>query len=207
MDEAGLRTAHIVGNSLGGYVALQLAARGRAESVVAIAPAGGWAAGDDSYRGTLAHFTTMLASVRQAVPHVDAIVARPEGRRLATQFITERYEHIPAELIAHQFVGAAGCTGASDLIDLSLTEGWTLPAAPLACPLRLVWGTEDKLLTWPRTAARFRQEPFEGADWVVMDGVGHCPQLDVPDLTAELILEFATGAVPGGTGRPADASR
>jgi pimeloyl-ACP methyl ester carboxylesterase len=35
MDEAGFETAHIVGNSLGGYVALQLAARGRAQTVVA----------------------------------------------------------------------------------------------------------------------------------------------------------------------------
>jgi pimeloyl-ACP methyl ester carboxylesterase len=33
MDDAGLETAHIVGNSLGGYLALQLAARGRASSV------------------------------------------------------------------------------------------------------------------------------------------------------------------------------
>ena len=46
MDEAGFETAHIVGNSLGGYVALQLAARGRARTVVALAPAGGWAEGD-----------------------------------------------------------------------------------------------------------------------------------------------------------------
>src|SRR3954471_24779918 len=43
MDEAGFKTAHIVGNSLGGYLALQLAARGRARSVVALAPGGGWA--------------------------------------------------------------------------------------------------------------------------------------------------------------------
>jgi pimeloyl-ACP methyl ester carboxylesterase len=41
MDEAGIGRAHLVGNSLGGFVALQLAARGRAESVVALAPAGG----------------------------------------------------------------------------------------------------------------------------------------------------------------------
>jgi pimeloyl-ACP methyl ester carboxylesterase len=41
MDEAGLREAHIVGNSLGGYVAFQLAMRGRALSVVALAPARG----------------------------------------------------------------------------------------------------------------------------------------------------------------------
>ena len=49
MDEAGFETAHLVGNSLGGYVALQLAARGRARTVVAFAPAGGWAQGDESY--------------------------------------------------------------------------------------------------------------------------------------------------------------
>ena len=36
MDDAGFETAHLVGNSLGGYVALQLAARGRARSVVAL---------------------------------------------------------------------------------------------------------------------------------------------------------------------------
>jgi pimeloyl-ACP methyl ester carboxylesterase len=42
MDGAGFATAHVAGNSLGGHVALQLAARGRARTVVAFAPAGGW---------------------------------------------------------------------------------------------------------------------------------------------------------------------
>lgn len=42
MDVAGVTCAHIVGNSLGGWLGLELARRGRARSVVAIAPAGGW---------------------------------------------------------------------------------------------------------------------------------------------------------------------
>ena len=50
LDRAGFRTAHLVGNSLGGYVALQLAARGRAQSVVAFAPAGGWDTGETRTR-------------------------------------------------------------------------------------------------------------------------------------------------------------
>ncbi|HSD77813.1 MAG TPA: alpha/beta fold hydrolase, partial [Solirubrobacteraceae bacterium] len=56
MDDAGMRRAHVVGNSLGGSVALQLAARGRADTVVALAPAGGWAPGDESYREVLDYF-------------------------------------------------------------------------------------------------------------------------------------------------------
>ena len=62
MDDAGFATAHLVGNSLGGYVALQLAARGRARSVVALAPAGGWAPGDESFRDALDHFADDAAS-------------------------------------------------------------------------------------------------------------------------------------------------
>ena len=38
MDEAGFETAHVIGNSLGGRLAFELAVRGRARSVVAFAP-------------------------------------------------------------------------------------------------------------------------------------------------------------------------
>ena len=46
MDAAGFETAHLVGNSLGGWVVLELAARGRARSVTALSPAGGWDVGN-----------------------------------------------------------------------------------------------------------------------------------------------------------------
>ncbi|MDQ3724020.1 MAG: alpha/beta fold hydrolase, partial [Actinomycetota bacterium] len=81
MDEAGLATAHLVGNSLGGYIALRLAARGRAESVVALAPAGGWAEGDPALPQTLARFTGWQETLRAIGPHADAIVRTAEGRR------------------------------------------------------------------------------------------------------------------------------
>jgi pimeloyl-ACP methyl ester carboxylesterase len=134
MDDAGFATAHLVGNSLGGYTALRLAARGRARTVVALAPAGGWAEGDDSYQETLRHFLTTQDLVQAAAPHAERI----------------------------------------------------------ACPVRFIWGTADRLLRWPSAAARFRAE-LPTADWVVLDGVGHCPQLDVPLETGQLILGFTAG--------------
>ena len=187
MDAAGFGTAAVAGNSLGGYVALELAARGRATAVTALAPAGGWADGDDSFRATLTYFTDMQELLRTAVVHADAIASTPAGRRRATAFIAESYEHIPPELIVHLMRGAAGCPAVGPLIDLALRDGWPLDAAAIGCPVRFVWGTADRILAWPRTAARFRAL-LPQADWVELDGVGHCPQLDVPLETAQLIL-------------------
>jgi pimeloyl-ACP methyl ester carboxylesterase len=53
--------------------------------------------------------------------------------------------------------------------------------------VRVVWGSNDKVLPWPSAATRFREEWLPHADWVVLDDVGHCPQLDVPLVVAELI--------------------
>jgi pimeloyl-ACP methyl ester carboxylesterase len=201
LDEAGWKTAHVVGNSLGGYVALQLAARGRARSVVALAPAGGWAVGDESFREVLGYFTTMQELLRAAAPQAEAIVSTPEGRRRATLMTAERFEHIPPELLAHQIRGAAACPAAAPLVAHALEHGWSLDAERIDCPVRVVWGREDKLLRWPGAAARFRTDWLPTADWIELDGVGHCPQLDVPLEAAQLILGFtARSASPARAG-------
>ena len=197
LDEANIETAHLVGNSLGGFVALQLAARGRARSVVALAPAGGWARGDDSYRELLGSQRSLHAQAVALAPRADALVASPEGRRRATMLQTVNYEHIPAALLAHQLVGIARCTAAGPAIDAVLKSGWSLDAERITCPVRIAWGTEDRLLPWPSAAARYRSDWLPHADWVVLDGVGHAPQLDVPIETAQLILGFTSpGRLP-----------
>lgn len=188
MDDAGFDTAHIVGNSLGGFVALQLAARGRAESVVALAPAGGWADGDESFKETVELLATTQDLLQAAAPYAEAIVASPDGRRRATEFITTNFEHIPAELLAHQIRGAASCQ-AVPLLEYARHEGFSLDAEKITCPVRIVWGTDDKILQWPSAAARFR-DWLPHADWVELAGIGHCPQLDVPLETAQLIVGF-----------------
>ncbi len=189
MDQAGFATAHVVGSSLGGYVALQLASRGRADTVVALAPAGGWASGDESYRELLDFQRTLRRQAKAAAPHADAILASPQGRRRTTRLLTTNFEHIPAELLAHQLVGVANCLGAERMIEQGLRDGWSIDAEKITCPVRVIWGSDDKLLPWPRAAAAYRNQ-LPQADWVLLEGVGHYPQLDVPLETAQLILGF-----------------
>ena len=193
IDEAGFATAHFAGNSLGGFVALQLAARGRARSVVALAPAGGWPEDDDSFRELLATQAVMVEQAKAIAPHAEAILATEEGRRRATRLIVSSFEHIPPELLAHMLLGIAGTSGAGPLVEYALRAGYQLDAERIACPVRLVWGTDDRILPLPDAAVRYREQWLPHADWVELDGVGHAPQLDVPLETAQLILGFTAG--------------
>jgi pimeloyl-ACP methyl ester carboxylesterase len=194
MDEAGMATAHLVGNSLGGYVALQLASRGRARSVVALAPAGGWAHEDPGFGDAQRHFILIRDLLEEAAPRADLIVSTPRGMRRATEFSVTNFEHIPPELIAHAMRGAAACDATVPYVEFSRHHGWPLDAERIDCPVLVAWGSADKLLHWPTAAARYRDEWLPGAEWVILDGVGHCLQLDVPGRTAELVLDFTARA-------------
>jgi pimeloyl-ACP methyl ester carboxylesterase len=159
MDAAGFATAHFAGVSLGGFVALQLAARGRARSVVAFAPGGGWPAGDGMSHDVFAY---------QAGLHEQAA--------------------------ALGLLDIAGCDVPA-LLEVARRDGYSLDAERITCPVRVVWGTEDRLLPWPAAAERYRREWLPHAEWVELDGVGHDPQHEAPLETAELILGLTAGSL------------
>jgi pimeloyl-ACP methyl ester carboxylesterase len=194
MDEAGFQDAHIVGNSLGAYLALALAARGRARSVVALAPAGGWAQSDPRFGDALRYFVLIRELLAEAAPRADEIVSTREGMRRATEVMVTNFEHIPPELIAHSMRAAAACDATLPYVELARRRGWHVDAERIACPVLVAWGTADGLLEWPTAAARYRDEWLPDAEWVILDGVGHCPQLDVPGATADLVLDFTRRA-------------
>ena len=189
MDDAGFETAHLAGNSLGGWVCLQLASRGRARSVTGLSPAGGWSE-EFQQEYALDHFITQQEMVKQAAPYADRIASTAEGRQTATRLIVEDSSLITPELFVQLLLGAANCPGAPQMIETARRDGFELDADRINCPVRLVWGTEDKLLRWPDTAVRFR-EWLPRAEFIELEGAGHSPQLEVPLEVAELIAGTA----------------
>ena len=113
-----------------------------------------------------------------AAAYADQILATEVGRRQVTAMISARYEHLSLELLTHLVQGAAQCDIAP-LVALAEQAGWPLDPAQVACPVRMVWGTADLMLPLPGAAAGYRAQ-FPHAEWIELDGVGHCPQLDVP---------------------------
>jgi pimeloyl-ACP methyl ester carboxylesterase len=190
MDAAGIEQAHLVGNSLGGGMAMLLASRGRATSVVGLAPAGGWELDDQAKHHVLSFFRMTQNLLKDAAPRAEEIASTPEGRQRALAFMCEHTDHVPADLVAHQIRCAAQCPIVLPLIELTTDQGYP-EYGEIDVPVRIVWGTEDKVLPYPSAAERF-QTALPEADWLIWEGVGHCPQLDVPDRTADAVLEFTT---------------
>jgi pimeloyl-ACP methyl ester carboxylesterase len=190
LDRLGWEAPAIAGNSLGGYVGLRLAERGRARSVVALAPAGGWEPGDPAIGDVLGYFRTMAAMVRDAAPRAAEIASTAAGRARATIAYASTADHLSADLVAHQIRGANACD-LGPLVEFAEREGWPLDPERVACPVRFVWGTEDKILVLPGAAARFRSG-FPQSEWAEIESAGHCPQLDHPVEAAELVAGFST---------------
>ncbi|MFX0580431.1 alpha/beta fold hydrolase [Nocardia nepalensis] len=65
------------------------------------------------------------------------------------------------------------------------------PSLTIECPTLVVHGARDAII--PVAASRALHALLPGSEFVVLPGVGHCPQLDVPEDVGRLILEFLAG--------------
>ena len=189
LDNAGLDTAHIAGNSLGGWLALELAKRGRARSVVAVAPAGGWTKGDEQEQRRLSGFfyrTHKLTSL--AYPHARRLVTRPRLRKLMFRDVMVPGERIPPGEAAHMMQGVLECSIFFDFIKAVMRDGPAVDLDQVSCPVRIAWAEKDTIFPVERYAEAFSDVP--GVEAVRLPGCGHVPMYDNPDLVARTIGDF-----------------
>jgi pimeloyl-ACP methyl ester carboxylesterase len=62
----------------------------------------------------------------------------------------------------------------------------------VACPVLLIWGTRDRMVS--HSGARVLTAALPNTEVVLLEGCGHCPQLEETDRVAELLLAFADEA-------------
>lgn len=208
LDELGIRSAHIVGNSMGGALGLELAKRGRARSVVALAPAGGWTPGDGEARRLARFFARQMRVTRAFQSRMAAIVARPRARRLALRDIMRRGDLVPASDAVRMTQASLACTVAERAIEaLRIDRGLSLEDLDrIDCPVLLATPQFDRVLPPERHAPRLRRE-IPGVESLILRDCGHVPMWDDTALVVRTISEFVDRHTPSSTSSaPGDAA-
>lgn len=193
LDELGIAKAHLAGNSLGGWAALELARRGRALTVCALSPAGAWGSEREQPVATLKSAVRDIQRSRRILP----LVARSRHtRRFALRNSAMHGERVSPTEFLSLTDDVIGCQISGDLL---ARDARLSPLDPAPCPITLAWSAEDRI--FPLEAYRSRAcELIPGADFIVLDDVGHIPMLDDPRLVAQTILSSAartTGTLNG----------
>jgi pimeloyl-ACP methyl ester carboxylesterase len=192
LGELGIDTAHFVGNSMGGALVLEMAKRGRARSVVALAPAGGWSVGDGEAKRVGRFFARQIRLARMSAPRLGTIMKRPASRRLALREVMRHGELMsPAEAV--EFAAASlRCTVSQGTIQALREDSPQTVVGDLdriTCPVLLASPQFDRILPADRHAPRYRRE-IPGVEYRTLPDCGHVPMWDDARLITRMIVDF-----------------
>ena len=192
LREQGIDRAHVAGNSLGGWLAVELARRGFARSVTALSPAGAWRS-DADYRAIATPFRVFYALVGLILVLVRWFAGSAWLRKTLLRQTMEHGERLSAA----EFVGMLAAMSRTHILrGLLRTMGRDGPVAPLdagTVPIRIAWGGADAVIPYPRYGAPF-VERIRPVDATTVPGVGHVPMYDDPARVVASILEVTQRA-------------
>jgi pimeloyl-ACP methyl ester carboxylesterase len=180
LDTLGLGRVHLLGHSIGGWTAAEMATMhpGAIERLVLVAPAGlKPTTGEilDVFYTPAAELRALTVHDPKTIPEWDELFGRPptpaeleilEGNREMTARLTWKpYMHNPR--LPH-----------------------FLPR--VTAPTLVVWGREDRIV--PLACGEQYCDLLPAATLRVLDRCGHLPPIERPDEFARLVLEFLGGA-------------
>lgn len=186
LDGLGLDQVHLAGTSLGGWVALELAALGRARSVTAFALAGLWnpADCDVPVHDGLA---PLRRALRLAGPVVPVLARLWPLTRAVLRNSMAHPERLAARTVADAARALAAAVGYRAILS-RLPELHVPSPERVRCPVTAVFGERDRRPQWQS----FDLLPPHARVEVWSD-VGHMVVWDAPTHSARLVLSTSAG--------------
>jgi pimeloyl-ACP methyl ester carboxylesterase len=207
LDELGVTTAAVVGNSMGGFIGAELAIQvpQRVERLVLVSAAGLTVEGQIP--------GAILTAMRVADTYLTAgsgwlaarssgLANRPRSRDLIFGLVAHRANKLPGPLVAEQVKGS-GKPGFVPALNALTKYPIRDRLAEIACPTLIVWGTNDRIIP-ARDADEF-ERLIPNSRKVVWKDTGHVAMLERPEAFNRLLAAFLAEG-PGERVGPEDAA-
>jgi pimeloyl-ACP methyl ester carboxylesterase len=190
LDALGWDTAHIVGNSLGGWVAFELERRGRARTLTGIAPAGGWRHFTPAKFEVIAKFMAGMPVWLLTLALRRRVLSLPLSHRIAYLPISASPDGLTEEDLRECVDDAARSPAYYQLLVKALLLPGLLELANSSTPTHLVICEKDRVLPHPRYTRQFTTQLPKDTRVTHLDGVGHIPMFEAPDRVTQVITDF-----------------
>ena len=185
LDEVGWDRPHVVGNSLGGWTALELAKRGRARTVTGIGTAGFATPREARFSSMSLRSTHRSAQlIYGAAP---ALFSSPLRRRLMLGQVFFRADRMTPEAAVEAVRNFADSPGVDRTLDWIHTDQFR-GGEQIDVPVTMIWGDNEMLLPRRKRQAARAERAIPGVRTVWLKGCGHTPTWDDPPAVAEAIL-------------------
>jgi pimeloyl-ACP methyl ester carboxylesterase len=192
--DAGGVPAVLAGNSLGGCLALRAAERadGELRAVAPIAPAG---LDMPAWFGVIDRDPIVRWLLRSPVPIPAALVRAAVGE-VYRQLVFARPRAAASEVVAAFTSHHADRRAVAGLLDTGrrllseLADPFRLDE--IRVPVLLIWGDRDRMV--PHRGAREVVAAQPRTEVVLLEGVGHCPQVEAPDRVDALLRQLCASS-------------
>ena len=186
-EQLGVTEFDVIGNSWGGWIALEMAATfpNSVRSVTALAPAGFWLA---TYvqRAPGASQFRLLASRSAAL--APSFLKYERSRKLGFGDVSPRWREFSYELCLDATQAMAKSEGYFPAWDAMLHKRFDSPIDS-NIPVKIIFGDSDKTL--PATTCQERTMAPHHSEWIIFEECGHAPMWDNTEKVAAHVMEIA----------------
>jgi pimeloyl-ACP methyl ester carboxylesterase len=189
LDEQGVAAPHLAGNSLGGWVALELADIHPVASLALLSPAGLWRKGSPLYD------RVSLRAIRWFAKHAGAPLSHVVGSRLGRRLVLQQTHGRPARISPDYARTALRDMGTCAAFEATMraSEVRRYERLPIDAPVTVAFGSRDFILL-PWQSRHIERLP-PGTHVGSLPRCGHVPMADDPPAVVALVAAATARAL------------
>jgi pimeloyl-ACP methyl ester carboxylesterase len=202
-DRLGLGRVNLVGNSMGGFVAAEVAIQfpERVARLVLVSAAGISSA--ETLQGPILTVGRVAAALAtNSVARYRLLASRPITRHISLALVARYPRLLKADFAYEGFFKGAGKPGFDDALRASLEYDFRERLPDVKVPTLIVWGEKDSIIP-VRDADEF-ERLIEDSRKIVMKDTGHIPMAERPTAFNDVLVEFLAESGPAEAKEPAE---